>query len=438
MKKVKRTTFEISRELEYFSATELRLQIGHDQHRWALALLKELLDNALDACEAGDAPPEVIVSLDGDGFTVTDNGPGIPAAVVRGALDYTKRVSDKLLYVSPTRGQLGNALKVLFAAPFVADGERGLVEIEARGKRHVVAVNMDRLAGKPVIHHTKAASLVRTGTVVKVSWPDSASCLADDECDDFYNGEVSGAQELIENYAAFNPHATFTFDGWRAEATTPAWQKWRTDAPTSPHWYTPEQLRDLIAGYLSNGHGGVTVREFVSQFKGLAGTGKQKVVAGDLSGVHLSGLVKKDDVDMERITALLERMQAATRPVKPKALGVIGEEHVKRWMMAHGGVSEGSVQYRRKMGENNGLPYVLEAAFGVREDDEARRRLVSGLNWSATLDNPISELRELLQAARVDLADPVVVLAHICCPVFNYAERGKGRVILSDEGNTDE
>ena len=55
---------------------------------------------------------------------------------------------------------------------------------------------------------------------------------------------------------------------------------------------------------------------------------------------------------------------------------------------------------------------------------------MSGLNWSATLDNPIAELRGLLQEARVDANDPVVVLAHAARPAFKYAERGKGRVVL--------
>ena len=130
-----RHVFEVSRKPEYFSEDELTLQIGHDPDMWPLAILKELLDNALDASEAGDAAPEITVTIDDEGFAVRDNGPGIPAKTVRGALDYTKRVSDKLLYVSPTRGQLGNALKVLFAAPYVAseDQQRGYVEIDARG-----------------------------------------------------------------------------------------------------------------------------------------------------------------------------------------------------------------------------------------------------------------------------------------------------------------
>ena len=249
---------------------------------------------------------------------------------------------------------------------------------------------------------------------------------------------MSDARELLENYGAFNPHATFVLDGWRAEATDPAWRKWRTDAPTCAHWYTPDRLRDLIAGCLTSEAGGETVRAFVSQFRGLAGTAKQKAVAGDLAGVRLEALVREGDVDMTAVRTLLETMQRVTRPVKPKALGVIGEEHVRRWLVTHCHVSEGSVTYRRKMGETDGLPYVLEVGFGVRAKDDEPRRLVSGLNWSATLDVPIPELRSLLQRARVDPDDPVVVLAHIARPHFEYADRAKGRVRLRNGGSADE
>jgi len=45
--KLERQVFETSRELEFFSEKELMMQIGYDQHRWPIALLKELIDNAL-------------------------------------------------------------------------------------------------------------------------------------------------------------------------------------------------------------------------------------------------------------------------------------------------------------------------------------------------------------------------------------------------------
>ena len=76
------------------------------------------------------------------------------------------------------------------------------------------------------------------------------------------------------------------------------------------------------------------------------------------------------------------------------------------------------------------MPYVDGGTPGVRDDDQAGRRLVTGLNWSPTIDNPIGELGQLLQSQRVDQGDPVVFVAHIACPRFAYTERGKGRIAL--------
>ena len=48
---LKRTTFTTNRVLEFFSEKELNMQLGHSRAMWPIALLKELLDNALDAAD---------------------------------------------------------------------------------------------------------------------------------------------------------------------------------------------------------------------------------------------------------------------------------------------------------------------------------------------------------------------------------------------------
>src|SRR5262245_11971270 len=81
-----RTTFRTSREMDFFSAKELVTQTGHQVGEWPFVIVKELLDNALDACEEADVAPEVTVSADAGGITVADNGPGLPEETLRGAL----------------------------------------------------------------------------------------------------------------------------------------------------------------------------------------------------------------------------------------------------------------------------------------------------------------------------------------------------------------
>ena len=102
-----RETFATSRLMEFFSEKELAMQIGHDVASWPAALVKELVDNALDAAESAGVPPQITVTLEGDAVCISDNGAGLPAATLERSLDYLVRVSDKNHYVSPTRGQLG-------------------------------------------------------------------------------------------------------------------------------------------------------------------------------------------------------------------------------------------------------------------------------------------------------------------------------------------
>ena len=167
-----RSLFAISRGMEYFSEKELAMQIGHPLPMWPVAILKELIDNALDAGECAGVTPDVVVELADDYFAVTDNGPGMPREVILRAQDISTRISDKALYVSPTRGQQGNGLKTVWTAPFVACGEgAGTVEVLARGILSRLTPWIDHIAGVPGIKLQEVPSDVSNGTVVRVVWP---------------------------------------------------------------------------------------------------------------------------------------------------------------------------------------------------------------------------------------------------------------------------
>jgi DNA topoisomerase VI subunit B len=110
---LERTTFRTSRLLEFCSKKELVAQTGHEPEAWPLVVLKELVDNALDACEEAGIAPEVRLKLTHSSITVTDNGPGIAPETIASILDFTTRTSSREAYVSPTRGAQGNALKTI-------------------------------------------------------------------------------------------------------------------------------------------------------------------------------------------------------------------------------------------------------------------------------------------------------------------------------------
>ena len=55
--KLTRVPFTVSRLMEYCTRRELVNQTGHDVPEWPLVLLKEMVDNALDACEEAEIAP---------------------------------------------------------------------------------------------------------------------------------------------------------------------------------------------------------------------------------------------------------------------------------------------------------------------------------------------------------------------------------------------
>ena len=136
--------------------------------------------------------------------------------------------------------------------------------------------------------------------------------------------------------------------------------KWRPWDPTCPHWYTPQHLERLIAAYLAHdGERGRerTVREFVSEFRGLSGSLKQKAVlaATGLQRAPLARLCDGRTIDGSVVAGLLDAMVAHTRPVKPEALGIIGKDHLQRRLEA-AGCEMASFQYSRSRARTAGCP----------------------------------------------------------------------------------
>src|SRR5262249_33586106 len=118
-RKLARVSFTVSRLTEFCNRRELVNQTGPDVFEWPLVALKELVDNALDACEEAGVAPEIAVAVDGDRIIIADNGPGLLAGTIKSVLDYTVRVSSREAYCSPTRGAQGNALKTILPMGYV-------------------------------------------------------------------------------------------------------------------------------------------------------------------------------------------------------------------------------------------------------------------------------------------------------------------------------
>src|SRR5262245_37496841 len=156
--KLIRVPFAVSRLMEFCTKRELTNQTGHYEYDWPLVIAKEMADNGLDACEEAGIAPVITIDVRGEKFIISDNGPGIPASVIDGVIDYSVRTSSREAYVSPTRGAQGNALKTILPMGYVLDEARGenasaVTLIEAHGIAHRVKFSVDHIKQEPRIAH---------------------------------------------------------------------------------------------------------------------------------------------------------------------------------------------------------------------------------------------------------------------------------------------
>lgn len=456
----KRETFRTSREMDFFSKRELVAQIGHDVEEWPLVILKELIDNALDAIEESGIPPEINVSGDTAGITVSDNGPGVPDSTIESVLDFTIRVSSREAYVSPTRGAQGNALKTLAAMPYAVDSEKGRLIVDSCGERRSIRCAMDPVTRRAVVHCEPSPSNRKSGTLIRLEWGPRTQ----------HNGEIlwpfedvcpvgrskyiwrrsleEQAETLLRGFAMFNPHLSLSVNWfgtkWTAKATDPVFKKWQPDYPTSAHWYEPEHFERLAGACIAADRDkgtGRTVAAFVAEFDGLTGSRKRKQVLDEvgLQRESLTALTDEDGFRRKLVEPLLGAMKKHTRPVKPARLGVIGEDHL-RARFTEAGCDPEQFQYAKKVGIENGLPYVLESAFAWRGDAATdRREIVSGANWSAAIKNPFRSFGntdEGLEAHLTELKagahEPILFTLHLAHPRLQFADRGKGNIVVRD------
>jgi DNA topoisomerase VI subunit B len=97
-----RTTFTTPRLMEFCNRKELTLQTGHDPALWPAVIVKELIDNSIDACEEAEIAPVIAIDVTADGnITITDNGPGLPVETLDKILDFAVRVSSREAYCAP-------------------------------------------------------------------------------------------------------------------------------------------------------------------------------------------------------------------------------------------------------------------------------------------------------------------------------------------------
>jgi hypothetical protein len=454
--KLTRVAFKVSRLMEFCSERELQNQTGHALYDWPLVVGKEAMDNALDAAEEAEVAPTITVIVDSGTIIIEHNAGGIAGETIESILDYTIRVSSREAYVSPTRGAQGNALKTILAMGYVLNRKigsyataAGVTIIETRGIRHQIEFRVDHINNQPKVIHTTVESTVRVGTKLTIKWPPK---------DDLLECAGNGFRRLIESYVWFNSHLTlrgvwFGQEFVNVKATNPNWEKWRPRNPTSPHWYDESRLQRYLAAHVARDRDlgqHRTVREFIAEFRGLSGTAVQRKVLAEVGCSHqsLAQFFGVDQVNRRGIAKLLAAMKTHSKPVAPKHLGIIGADHLRQRFLAAGGNIDTFKYQCRKGMTSDGIPYVIEFAFGLHQSGLSSqggavpRKFITGANWSAGINNPFRTfgktgegLENTLAKVRANASQPVICALHLASAYIQYADRGKSSIILTDDAS---
>ena len=142
----------------------LTQKAGCEPDQIGRVVLKELVDNALDSGAA-----EVTLIGDGRCWTVSDNGPGLaPETMLRVFAVNRELVSSKLVRL-PTRGMLGNGLRVVMGA-VAAFG--GTISVTTRG--HTYDLGTDSVTGATKVI-SSAPATDTAGLTVVITFPHDLS-----------------------------------------------------------------------------------------------------------------------------------------------------------------------------------------------------------------------------------------------------------------------
>ena len=320
--------------------------------QWPRVIIKELVDNAIDACEEAEVAPVIKVTITTGKrgkptrIVVEDNGPGIPTRHHHRHHRLQRPGLFARGYISPTRGRQGNALKTILPMAYVLGGKiKGETWIEARGRKHRILFSVNQIKQEPIVKNIRSRSQVRTGTRVTMFWPDTDKAEIDPN-------EIT---ELLTQFIWVNPHLTLRFvvDGktlFDVHASNPDWTKYRACDATSAHWYSLEQFERYAGALIARDqeqqrrqpeeNHGPGVRRPVPRHERDREAESRFCANSARRTCRCSGSsVRRPRSSIERMEKLLRLLQQHTRPVRPELLGVIGEEHLaaddlRRWRRA--------------------------------------------------------------------------------------------------------
>jgi hypothetical protein len=448
-----------NRALEFYSYDGLIRNVGSERLVY-IALLKELIDNALDAearsieISLKETENQITISVANDGETF------LGKAIYKAFTSFDSFTSTKFRKLL-SRGSLGNALKVVSGAPialaekFQQSKPETLLTISTQEGSFKVT-RPERLADSDPIVEPTGGKSSKTEITLSVHYRPSK---------EHYDLGVYTRFLLVPGYFLFNPWVKFDFSATRNEVDV----RYESNAlePThklkrpSIHWYSLADLESLVRELAESIHreGPLTVRNLVSDFRGLSAPESQITVlqsaeVEDISLLDLNG-------DHEKIQRLYLAMKSTTTPPPADLLEYLGKERICKTLneiFPGEPLEQFFYEKSRKTVtiDDYQVPYVIEVA--VAKLQGSRLYQFYGLNYSPFLmefpwhqsaasgifsdiswewkpkkgqKGKAESYSEFLEQFHLKQGEGAVIIVHILCPNLKVRNLAKSKYDFS-------
>lgn len=456
--------FSFNREFDFVRLDRLSRSTGRPAHEWDFYILKELIDNALDADEGlwrEDVKQHPILKVRieyaaNQLFVQVSNRSVFPAKIIPEIFATGQYTSRKAFIKGLTRGALGNALKTLLGIPYALRNrvasdwspDQKPLSIICNGKEYLPTYLVDTTEQVIQFESVEKPHRQNEGTTVQVAL-------------DYFEQEkprtLEEVQRLAKQYHLCNPHVEFYWDvevedeGWSVsyEANTDWMTKFRGIAPIQ--WYSLTAFQDLLGALhrkqneASADHK-LSVELISSHFGNFANTSE---------GIHgATGLTKKLLEEFGKESLAVEEFEATESKklyqlmcnLSPSfaslQLGLVGKEHISN-ILSEVFSLDGEIFYdiAKDVGDDPSIPFVIEAAIAPLQ--KGLREIWTVINFSPTYDDPflrrrlfapiqadraVIGLREFLDIYGIDEETPAIVFLHLVCPSIESGEFSKTEI----------
>ncbi|GAA6614466.1 ATP-binding protein [Scytonema sp. NUACC26] len=456
--------FSFNREFDFVRLDRLCRTTGRPAHEWDFYIIKELIDNALDADETvwRKKPTQTpilkvrIEFVNQQLFVQVSNRTKFPVELIPDIFATHQYTSRKAFVKGLTRGALGNALKTLLGIPYAL---RNRVSGDWKPDQKPLSIICSQQEYLPIYVvdttkqnisfecQTRSFNKATEGTIISVTL-------------DYFEQEkprtIDEIKRLAYQYNLCNPHANFQ---WLVEVEGEEWSveyeasknwsnKFRGTAPIQ--WYSMTAFQDLLGALhrkqVSNQQTDrLSVQTVCSYFGGFDNQDEDienKDLTATVAIKFRNISLAVDDFESDAAKRLYQIMCFHSPHFKSVQLGCIGLEHIRTVLTNNFSVnSKVFYEIATDKGDEPSLPFVIKASVVALK--EGSREIWTAINFTPTYNEPflrrrlytpiqlekaVIGLRELLDAYGLDEDTPVILFLHLICPNVESGEFSKTEI----------